>query len=589
MLDRHGGRAALVAVAAGLALTVAAPAVAQDAEPEGTAASDPVDLGAYGQPIRFEAGPDTTFTLGDGTRYAEVLETRLSPVGTVTVINDVSMTTYVQGLGEVPFSWPMEALKAQAVAARTYAWYSIELGTFEERGFGYDICDTTACQVYRGRDFVLGPQGDRWAAAVEATEGEVLTYEGEPILARYFSTSGGRTRDNEEVFPNEGPRPYLKGVEDPDDAVSALHTWQVRFPRDQFDEILSRGEQLGAAVPMADIRHVDPDSGADQVVVTSESGREVTVSASAFRGFVSSVAPDLFPDDYPARWPDRDRRYPATLMSSRLSFTVTEDEVVVDGLGWGHGVGMGQFGAKGKADRGLGYEEILSAYYTGIPGTSTPADLPERVRVGIDDRSEPLTFRADGPFRVVVGGEVVTERGLGEWSVRLRGDRTLGLVAPTGYGAPLVVDPTTVDEASPTEVELVQLETVVNKPSELRLEVTAPDGEQVLLRELGIVDPGRHAVTWDLDGQDGSQLPSGRYQARLVAVDEDAVVAGDAVDVEVRPLVLGTDQASLLAARDAPAPPPVRVEPWWVLLAALGGLAVGAIAALTPRRRGADA
>ena len=92
-----------------------------------------------------------------------------------------------------------------------------------------------------------------------------------------------------------------------------------------------------------------------------------------------------------------------------------------------------------------------------------------------------------------------------------------------------------------------------------------------------------------VDGPDGAQLPAGRYQARLAAVDEEAAVAGDPVDVEIRPLLLGTDQATLLAARDAPPPPPVRVEAWWVLLAALGGLGVGAIAALTTRRRGADA
>lgn len=578
MRDPRRSLAAL-AVAAGVALlgglAPAAPAYAQDDGEE--VAGDPVDLGAYGQPLRFVATSDeTTFTLDDGTRYGGTIEARLSPSGTMVVVSDVTMQTYVEGLGEVPFSWPMEALKAQVVAARTYAWHSIQLATFVERGLGYDICDTVACQVYRGRDWVLGPGGDRWRQAVAETRGEVLTYEGEPILARYFSTSGGRTRDNEEVFPSEGPRPYLKGVDDPDDAVSPLHRWTVTFTREQFDEILSHGETLQDAVPMRDVRWVDPDTGADRVIVTRDDGHEVEVSASAFRGFVSDVAPQLYPDDYPAPRPDSDSRYPATLMSSRLGFTVTEDEVVVDGRGWGHGVGMSQYGARGQADRGVPYAEILRSYYTDVDGPHVVDALPDRVRVGIDERTEPLSLRADGPFRVEVAGRTITERGLGQWRVSLRGDRTLGLVAPPGYGAPLVVDPTVIDDDAPTTLGLVELETVVNKPSELRLEVTDTDGTDVLVRDLGIVDPGRHTVDWDLDDADGAQLPPGGYRVRLAAVDEDATVGGEPTDVDIRAITIAPADTSLLAPRDGTVRP-VGPDPAVLALAGVAGLVVGGL------------
>ena len=543
----------------------------------------PVDLGLYGTPLRFTAAdgvtlqvtaPDGGSLLDSGVPLTGAVEVRLAPDGELTVVNDVTMSTYVEGIAEMPARWPLEALKAQAVAARTYAWFELEQGRW--RRFGFDICASTACQVFHGREVVQAPEiGDRWARAVAETRGEVLVFDGDPILARYFSTSGGATRNNEHVFPGEGSRPYLKGVEDPDDAVSPLHRWTATFTREQMNEILSRGQQLSAAVPIADITHLtSPAGGSDRVRLTSQDGDVVEVGASSFRAFVSSTAEELHPDTYPQDRPDG-KPLPTTLPSSRFEVEITDELVTIHGRGWGHGVGMGQFGAMGKAERGLDYREILAAYYNGLEPVQAP-DLPERIRVGLTTAATDVTISADGPFQVATGGDVITERGLGTWRVDAAPERTMQLSAPTGFGAPLVVAPTESSRLQPFEVEIVTLSTVVNKPTELSLEVLDRDtGTVTLDRRIGVVEAGRHEVRWDLDDAEGRQVAEGTYDVRLVAVDEDEAVGGTPVTIDVRAPAASGSTTSLLAA--LPAVPATDRSPW-VPIAAVLGLAAGAAA-----------
>lgn len=570
---RHGRRAAALAVlgllAAALWPTNAAPAAAQDA--------GPVDLGVYGAPVRFEAPEGVVMELDSGRRLVDTLELRPSPVGDgMVVVAEMDLDQYVMGIAEMPGRWPMEALKAQAVASRTYAWYQASLRTFRERGLPYDICATTACQVFEGHAVVETPVvGARWQRAVERTAGEVLLYDGEPILARYFSTSGGRTRDNEDVFPSSGAYPYLQGIEDPDDAVSPMHAWRVRFTRQQFDDLLARGETLSAVVPVADARVVQVDDGApDRVVVTGRDGTTAEVTAGQLQDFLNDVAPAAYPDRYPG--PRRDGgRLPSTVPSTRYTIEVQDDTVVLDGSGWGHGVGMGQYGAKGKAERGLSYREILATYYNGLTPTTTPA-APDRVRVGLADDLDQLAVTAEGPVTVRVGDTVLTERGFGTWRLRGAADDTTRVVAPPGHGAPLVAEPTTTSRRSPYPVEAVVLETVVNKPAELVVVVRDADGEVVGRRSVGVVDRGRRRATWPLDTDAGPVGP-GRYEVALVAVDEDGTRAGASVPIEVTPIEGGTMPGVLADRGPVRAPgtsPPVVLA----LLAALGGAGVGAAA-----------
>ncbi len=137
--------------------------------------------------------------------------------GGLEIVNTLPLESYLLGVvpRESPASWPIEALKAQAVAARSYAYRSTG-------GSGsFDVYCTTASQMYGGAD------GETAATnkAVTATKGIVPTYQGTPIVAYFFSTSGGHTENIENVWTSAAPVPYLKGVSDPYDTTSPYHAW----------------------------------------------------------------------------------------------------------------------------------------------------------------------------------------------------------------------------------------------------------------------------------------------------------------------------------------------------------------------------
>src|SRR6266542_4844238 len=117
-------------------------------------------------------------------KYRGTLELILQPDGSIEVIDALSFSHYLRGLAEVPNSWPQAALKAQAIAARSYALESLQGNA--SKGREYDICSTDQCQVYRGAAIELGAFGERWVSAVEGTKGKVLTYNSAVLPAYYF-------------------------------------------------------------------------------------------------------------------------------------------------------------------------------------------------------------------------------------------------------------------------------------------------------------------------------------------------------------------------------------------------------------------
>ena len=149
--------------------------------------------------------------------------------GGLYAINKVGMQDYVQGVipNEVPASWPRHALRAQAVAARSYA-----LAT-RLNGNGYDLYDDTRSQVYGGK----GSETASTNNAAKATKGEVIKAGGKVATAYFFSTSGGRTENSEFVFSE--PRSYLKSVRDPADRRSPVHRWRERFTNQEMKSRLS--------------------------------------------------------------------------------------------------------------------------------------------------------------------------------------------------------------------------------------------------------------------------------------------------------------------------------------------------------------
>jgi stage II sporulation protein D len=149
--------------------------------------------------------------------------------GELLVINAADIDAYTRGVvpNEMPSSWPQQALRAQAVAARSYALSTRRTGTF-------DLYADTRSQVYEGRSTET-PATNK---AVKATAGQVVTYHGEMATTYYYSTSGGQTEDSRYGFGGSAV-PYLKSVKDPYDDVSPLHNWTERFSDEQMESKLS--------------------------------------------------------------------------------------------------------------------------------------------------------------------------------------------------------------------------------------------------------------------------------------------------------------------------------------------------------------
>ncbi len=162
--------------------------------------------------------------------YRGTLEIRRSEGRGLTVVNELPIDEYLQGVipGEVPPTWPAEALKAQAVAARSYA---LATNVGDEV---FDQYPDTRSQVYQGAD----AERPSTNAAARRTALQVLENDGKPIVANFFSTSGGQTENVENGFAGAEPRPYLKSVEDPFDDISPLHDWRLGYSTSDMQERL---------------------------------------------------------------------------------------------------------------------------------------------------------------------------------------------------------------------------------------------------------------------------------------------------------------------------------------------------------------
>ncbi len=183
------------------------------------------DLGTVDGTLRLAAPAGAALTLSgpaanglSGGAYRGAIDITPSGSGLIAV-NTLTMESYVAGVisAEVSASWPAEALKVQAVAARSYAM------TTNAGGLGdlFTQYADTRSQMYRG----VAAETPATNAATKATAGEVVTYAGEPVVTYFFSTSGGRTENVENSFIGSDPKPWLKGVPDPYDGISPSHRW----------------------------------------------------------------------------------------------------------------------------------------------------------------------------------------------------------------------------------------------------------------------------------------------------------------------------------------------------------------------------
>ena len=241
---------------------------------------------------------------------------------------EMTLDAYLTGvlMGEMPASFELEALKAQAVAARTYTLRRMESG-------GVLSDDPSVCQAYIPISKAQEKLGEDWEAllsklqtAVRETDQQVLTYEGNLIAATYFSSSGGKTESAQAVWGSEIP--YLVSVESPGEEESAESTETV-----PMEDFLSALEITSPSVSSVTYTQ---GGGVDAMVIDGK-----TFSGTELRRLLG-------------------------LRSTCFSMAVTEDAVIFQVLGYGHRVGLSQYGAQAMAREGKDYEEILTWYYTGV-------------------------------------------------------------------------------------------------------------------------------------------------------------------------------------------------------------------------------
>ncbi len=303
------------------------------------------DRGLYATELTLRpAGTDASWSLSfDGTENATYtgglyLAPDPNQESALLVVNDAPIEDYVASVVASEYALDdREGTKAMAVVARTY-------GLFASAKFGgaYDQADGTASQVYEGADVIT----ERSRRATQATEGEVLTYNGNLIQAVYFSSSGGHTANNEDVWKSSEPIPYLRGTNDPYDTASPHHTWSTRVDRSSLLQALTR--KRGTLVEGFTVGDRAPHGRVKTINVLQSSGSDHTMNANAFRLLVNR------------------RVEGARLKSTWFDARRAGDQYVFEGRGFGHGVGLSQYGAHAMADEGNSYREILRFYYTGV-------------------------------------------------------------------------------------------------------------------------------------------------------------------------------------------------------------------------------
>jgi stage II sporulation protein D len=292
-------------------------------------------------------------------RYPGLLSVKRSDDGTLSLVVTLPFERYLQGIAEVPPSWPTAALEAQAVAARSYALATTGWSGSQGQTLKTPICATTSCQVYAGIPVPFEADIRRWYRAVRATSGEVLLYQGRPADTVYFSTSNGHTYGNDQVF-GSAPLPYLRPVVESDDGASPVSRWLVRLPFPDLARFLHAASDWPGGRMISSVR-LDGTT-----IVVSGGGVSRSMDLGTFRDDVNIWAPCLLPGRYPQA------SLPVTIPSEWLTVSSDPDAAVVTGRGWGHGVGMVQWGAYGKALRGYSPSDILAYYYGGLRPQTYP-------------------------------------------------------------------------------------------------------------------------------------------------------------------------------------------------------------------------
>lgn len=250
---------------------------------------------------------------------------------TLLVINEVDLEEYLYGVmkHEISPAWPKEAIKAQAVAARSFALNK----RLKNVGEPYDLVATITAQVYGG----LSGEDPRSNEAINETRGEVLSYQREPIAAYYHATCGGETEDVENVWG--GRVPYLKSVKCKYCKDSPHYEWKKELSLSEISNALSH--KGISEVESIEVYKRSDTGRVVKLVVEDEFGKHI-ISGNQFR---MALGPNV-------------------IKSTLFEMKEKHGRIEFKGEGWGHGVGMCQWGARGMAEKGYNYKEILKHYYS---------------------------------------------------------------------------------------------------------------------------------------------------------------------------------------------------------------------------------
>jgi stage II sporulation protein D len=339
-------------------------------------------------------------------RYPGVLRVRDAGDGTMTLTVTLPFDRYLEGIAEVPPTWPRAALEAQAIAARSYALATTGWSGEEGEALDEPICATASCQVYHGIPVPREPALRRWVQAVRRTDGLVLLHDGRPATTVYFSTSNGQTYGNEDVF-GSAPLPYLRPVVERDDGASGTSRWTIRVSRRDLGRFLAAADLWPGGRAVGSVR-----SGGDSIVVRGGGARR-SIALDDLRDALNTWAPCLAPRRYPGS-------LPLTVPSRWFEAASDRRGLVLTGRGWGHGAGMVQWGAYGKARRGLSADRILAFYYGGL----RPRRYPEPGTIHVEVASGLIRLTAaasqDGARlngRELAQGRIVLRSGAGGLSI----------------------------------------------------------------------------------------------------------------------------------------------------------------------------
>jgi len=287
---------------------------------------------------------DNSFVFISDDWYRGRLRLVARPDGLLAV-NHVPLEEYlysVVGSEMYPF-WPLEALKAQAVAARSFILFRLRRPADPD----FDVGRTVTWQAYKG----YSRESDSTREAVTATTGQVVTYRGQIIEALYHAASGGHTENVEDIW--SAPRPYLRGVPD-FDQEAPVYSWQKTFTQAELSRLLPGVGQVTSLTPV----RTTPQGRVVEMRVTGTTGTK-TFTGSELRRLLD-LRSTLF-QVTPTRGD----------VASTNPVNAPDGSFEFQGRGFGHGLGMSQWGAFGLAQRGYNYQQILQYYYQGTEISST--------------------------------------------------------------------------------------------------------------------------------------------------------------------------------------------------------------------------